>query len=105
MQLLFLLHPCSHPLQALQEKLHECSGESHACFAWTNVTTDACIPVSVTFGGTSATAIFDHHMYIDQDSTACTDTLHSIPSTEGKKTSEVHYSENYKPENKCRSEH
>ena len=41
-------------------------------------------------------SIFDPHSH--QYSTACTDTLHTIPSTEGKKTSEVHYSEDYKPE-------
>ena len=84
--------------KTLQEKLHERSEESHARFAWTSVTTDPCIPVSVTYRDTSATAIFDPHTH--QYSAACTDTLRTIPSTEGKKTSEVHYSEDYKPENK-----
>ena len=101
------LHYCfilvrSH-CKTLQEKLHECSGESHAFFAWTTATTDPCIRLSVTFRHRPASAIFDPH--ICQYSTTCTDNLHIIPSTEGKKTSEVHYSENYKPENKCRSEH
>ena len=45
-------------------------------------------------------------MITHQHSTVCTDTLHIILSTEGKKTSEVHYSENYKPEKKRkRTEH
>jgi len=43
--------------KTLQEKLHECSGESHACFAWTTVTTDDYI-----FGEISVTAILDHHI-------------------------------------------
>ena len=88
--------------KTLQEKLHERSGESHDRFAWITVTILIFAPVRVTYQGTSATAIFDPHTH--QYSTACTDTLRTIPSTEGKKTSEVHYSEDYKPETNARGQ-